>query len=126
MISRLREVRGYDPYIDGQKGEWFMVDFGEKARVKLTHYSLEHLGSGLGLMRGWDLEASQDAQIWNILKRHTSDQTLQYKTKLAATFEVEACHDFYRYFRIRNTEKQHHGWWEITAGILDFYGMYLE
>ena len=127
MVTRINVVRGCKPYIPGRHGDslWFMVDFGESVRIKVTHYSMEHLGSGLGLNRGWNLEGSQDGESWDILKEHDQDNTLQYNNT-SATWAVDECPEYYRYFKIQLTQRQHHGHWEITAGLLEIYGYFMD
>ena len=102
-----------------------MVDFGESVRIKVTHYSMEHMSSGFGLMRGWYLQGSHDGQSWNVLKEHDQDNTLQYNNT-TATWAVDECPEYYRYFKIQLTQRQHHGHWEITAGLLEIYGYFMD
>ena len=125
MITRSRSGSGQSTFIGRRRGVWFMVDLGERVRVKVTHYSLEHMSSGFGLMRGWNLEGSHDGDHWDIIKQHDQDDTLQYNN-MVATWAVDDCLEYYRYFKIQLTQRQHHGWWEITAGLLEIYGYFMD
>lgn len=122
-----RQESGHDGPAFRGRNAWYMIDFGEMFAVKPSHYSLEHgtISNWYGLMRGWDFQGSNDALEWHTLKSHDQDQSLQYHQK-QATFEIEESPNYYRYFRVKITQRQHHGHWEITATLLEIYGDFME
>merc|ERR1739838_376380 len=72
-------------------------------------------------MRGWNFEGSVDKETWTALREHKDDESITYSNTLV-TFDIDECDNYYRYFRIYSTQRQHHGWWEITASLLEIYG----
>ena len=127
MVDRREETNSYQyngwsgPMIGREKNAWFTIDFGENLKIMPTCYTLQHCCSAYGLMRGWNFEGSNDGKNWVSIRRHFNDKSIQYENTIV-TFQIDDCSDHYRYFRIYSTQKQHHGWWEITASLLEIYG----
>ena len=55
---------------------WVLFDFQEDS-IRPTMYTLAHHSTFHGCcMRAWQLEASDDNNVWHILSRHNNDTTL--------------------------------------------------
>ena len=110
------------PSVHAGFDSYFLVDFGESVRIKPTHYSLEHQDqTDDTFMRNWNFEGSNNGDNWDIIMEHNHDQTLQDEIPVF-TWKVEKCHDFYRYFRIKQGQCNE----QISAGLLEIYGHFLE
>lgn len=103
---------------------WFSLDFGTR-RVKVTSYSLRHGGNyRADSLRTWDFQGSNDGSNWVLLRRcgsrpsplaspllagaddpshrHANDDSLD-GAFCVGSWEVTACDEAYRYFRILQT-----------------------
>ena len=67
------------------------------------HYSLRHGGlHKADFLRHWDLLGSNDGQKWDLIKRHTTDYSLQSGFAVAS-WDISSCRKCYQLFRIIQT-----------------------
>lgn len=82
---------------------WFMIDMGRNRRVIPNYYTLRHGGNyKADSLRTWDLQGSVDGGQWTLLRRHTSDKSLNgnFATR---SWPVDPPSTPFRFFRILQT-----------------------
>lgn len=87
----------------GTLESWWILDLGERHRLRCTRYSLRHDGSS-DFLRDWCLQGSVDGESWDTLISHANDHTLKISGQYASwpIREGDSRHKF-RYFKILQT-----------------------
>jgi hypothetical protein len=115
---------------------WISIDLGAARRLRLTHYTLRFLN-----LRKWQIEGSEDGNVWTPLKVHQNDNSFVsvsrvshqgaydqgnrgYKT--TASWPVDPAQGSFRHFRLySDDEKLHdhqHGY--MMCGGIELYGFF--
>jgi hypothetical protein len=86
-------------YTDNIPYSWVRIDF-KGASVCPNYYSMAHRAGFDGYyLRDWQLQASNDAQQWVVLREHKADESLNKKS-LVAAWPLEGATTGYRYFQV--------------------------
>lgn len=89
--------------LDGSVESWWMVDLGERHRLRCTRYSLRHDGSS-DYLRDWCLQGSVDGVSWKTLISHSNDQTLKMSGQYASWPIRDHGNGYrFRYFKVLQT-----------------------
>jgi hypothetical protein len=100
---------------------WFCVDF-KGYRIRPHHYSLRHGGlHKTDFLRHWDILGSNDGETWELLRRHTADNSLRTVFQ-CQTWEIVNCRNSFRYFRVIQTghNSSRHNFLAISG--IELYG----
>ncbi|KAI8103840.1 hypothetical protein M9435_006367 [Picochlorum sp. BPE23] len=92
--------------MDGSHESWWMIDLGERHRLRCTRYILRHDGSA-DFLRDWCLQASVDGQEWETLVSHSNDQTLKVSGQFASwpiRYHENKKDSRFRFFRVLQTK----------------------
>lgn len=113
----------YESNTELQNGE-VCFDFKNKL-IQLTEYSIKTSGGGQDgyHLRNWVVEASNDKKNWEIVDQHDDDSSLRGSNRIV-TFKtkVKETNSFYRYIRIRQTEKSWSNNYVFVMYYVEFYG----
>ncbi|GAA52519.1 E3 ubiquitin-protein ligase HECTD1, partial [Clonorchis sinensis] len=119
---------------------WFAVDLG--LQLLPTAYSLAYLrqaevSATPVAPRNWNLEASNDAITWTVLRSHVNDVSIQPQSGSRSTWALDLSaigqgkpdatgsgkQQGWRFFKIQATGPNANGDGELGLGGLDFYGI---
>jgi len=125
-----------------EEGAWVIVDFGERRRAQLTHYSLMARQFKSHYPRGWVLEGSVDGSQWIGMIAHEEEDAMAggggttFTWRLADTMDANdatsamqaaSCADlpakFVRFVRVRQTAPNSSGSYNLMLSCMEFYGL---
>jgi len=124
-----------------EEGAWSIVDFGEKRRAHVTHYTLMARQFKSHYPRAWVLEGSVDGSKWLPMSTHEEDDALAggggtTKTWILpntdsadATGAMRAAgvnqlpESFVRFVRLRQTGPNSSGSFNLMLSCMEFYGL---
>ncbi|KYQ93288.1 BTB/POZ domain-containing protein [Tieghemostelium lacteum] len=105
---------------------WVMIDMGVNRSVIPHYYTIRHgLSYKSDSLRTWDFQGSLNGEQWTVLKRHTSDMSLNSKYA-TFTWNVSGVETAFRYFRILQTGKNSNNRNFLVIGGLEIYGELLQ
>eukprot|EP01083_Nonionella_stella_P267383 903339_1 len=99
---------------------WISFNFGEKKKIKPSHYTLRHHSWNWGYLRHWNFEGSNDGTHWKRLRRHSNDESLNIPHD-THTWEIDA-DEYYQMFRIFMTHTNNIGLWNVVCAGFEIYG----
>jgi hypothetical protein len=101
-------------WTQNEPNSWASIDLGAGRALRLDHYALRHgYWDGIGRLKNWDLEGSNNGSSWVRLKRHENDRSLPDVAYSVAVWAVEGVQEEYRHFRIRQTGRN---WYSSSRG----------
>jgi hypothetical protein len=98
--------------------QWVCWDFGELV-IRPTHYAVE-----AWFLRSWVLEGSWDGGSWTEIDREIEDQNFKGPWAMAS-FSVSKPAEF-RFVRLRQRGRNHHGYYDLRLGTFEFFGTLYE
>eukprot|EP01083_Nonionella_stella_P285402 971438_1 len=108
-------------YSANKTHSWFSIDFGEQKKIKPTHYTLRDACYCCGAyLQEWNLEGSNDGQIWDVLRKHCDDTHL-HSINATHTWTVNG-NEYYQMFRIIMTGQNSFGMWQLHCSGFEIYG----
>eukprot|EP01133_Synstelium_polycarpum_P002524 gene2524-2885_t len=98
-LSDIVELRPLECWTKDVPSSWFCIDLGNSYVLTPKYYTLRHGGnSKQDCLRNWLLQASEDANEWFNISRHTNEPYLNANFA-SHSFAVQ-CSASYRFFRI--------------------------
>jgi len=117
---------------------WISIGLGAARRLRLTHYTLRFLN-----LRKWQIEGSEDGNVWTPLKVHQNDnsfvrvakygnyimaESYEAKGRSTASWPVDPVHGSFRHFRLYSDDEElqyqpnrnHNG--AMVCGGIELYG----
>ena len=112
---------------NNDEDSWICYDFKER-RVIPTSYSVrsERSGPGWYHLKSWVIEVSNDGSSWTEIDRRDNNNDLNgsYAT---ANFNISKVpSESFRFFRLRQTEKNHRGDYFVWISSLEIFGTLFE
>jgi len=121
---------------------WFLVDFGDRRKVKPSHYILRYSSSGDACcFRSWQLQATNNLEAtltgdsndprWTVLSTHVNDQSISSEFEEKTFPLINVPNKTYRYFRVIQTGPNklalNEGWKDVfVAGGFELFGDLIE
>jgi len=100
---------------------WFSFDF-QHYQVRPLRYSITH-GGYKNVLRNWELQGSNDQQVWSTLKSHINDTTIATGSVCASgIWSVKDPKAFYRYIRVLQTGLNSGNTNILSLGNMELYG----
>ena len=100
---------------------WFMFDLGSRS-VQPNYYSIRHgYPDSYHSLRSWELQGSNDATNWDILREHKNDTTLN-GGYAAGSWPLPNISKKYRYLRVISTGKDSSGYDNCMMCGFEVYG----
>jgi hypothetical protein len=107
-------------YTESLPQNWICVDLGINRKMKVNGYYLKQLPSSF--LRNWYFEGSNDCATWTVLKSHMNNSLLQCSLDHEAYWEIAHSTNFFRFFRIKQTDVNSYGSHALTCCGIEFYG----
>lgn len=110
-------------FISGPDGKtYFEIDLGPVVSICPNYYTMRHSSSQDRAPRSWDLLASNDGNNWTVLSSHVKDTSINKRQHSSASFPINGCSEFYRYFRLLRTgpTAMNCSYWHVSG--VEFYG----
>ena len=105
-----------------EPNSWIQFDFKDK-KIKLDNYSIMTFSGQQGSthMKSWKVEASLDDIEWVVLDEVKDDDSLN-SSNAVLTRPVDTT-EFYRYFKITQTDKNQFGTYCMAIRRIEFFGV---
>ena len=104
---------------------WLMYDFKER-KICPTHYSMKNASDSNSSPRSWVFEASNTGNEgdWTALDTQNGTTFFMHINSVTHTFNIEKAqnNEYYRYIRIRTTDKNNNGYTYFAISIVEFFG----
>ena len=106
---------------------WMAVDLGEGRALIADHYCLRSDQNPSYTLRHWDLQGSNDDQVWTTIRRHVNDTSLSIASMSVAAWPIDQAGDAiaYRHFRIQQTGNNSRGSKYLTCAGIELYGRFV-
>eukprot|EP01083_Nonionella_stella_P104621 300131_1 len=99
---------------------WISFNFGEKKKIRPSHYTLRHHCLYFGCLRYWNFEGSNDGSHWKVLRRHHNDTSLSTPHD-THTWTIDT-NEYYQMFRIFMTRQNSSRSWILSCSGFEIYG----
>ena len=125
--TRYRPENAADPvcqYISNdEKDSWICYDFKDR-RVVPTSYSVRSCGAGPAgpHLKSWVIEVSNDGSSWTEIDRRDNDKDLNDESATANFKISKVLKRSFRFFRLKQTGKNHAGNYVATLTSLEMFG----
>ena len=109
-----------------EEGNWICYDFKDR-RVIPTSYSVRSMGDNYGEhLKSWVIEVSNDGSLWTEIDRRDNNYSLT-NSYATVNFKIpKVPSEMFRFFRLRQTGKNHRGSYEINITALEIFGTLFE
>ena len=106
-----------------EKDSWICYDF-KGNRVRPLGYSIRSYDEGRGYChpRSWDIECSNDGTTWELCNRILKGDILNGR-RVCCHFAMSDHQKFFRFFRLRQTGKNHKGNHSLVICALEIFGV---
>ena len=105
---------------ENTKNSFISLEFRDH-KICPTAYTLRRSRNTLQILRNWNLEGSNDGEKWDVLSAHVNDESLDTKN-VSNTWEIKKCNEFYKIFRIYQTNKNSFLLWYLMCTGFEIYG----
>ena len=107
---------------NNERDSWICYDF-KNNRVRPIGYSIRSYDEGRGHChpKSWDIECSNDGTSWQVLNRIVKASSLNGR-RLCWNYSVTDSKTFFRFFRLRQTGKNHNGNHRLALCALEIFG----
>merc|ERR1712228_774104 len=106
-------------WIDSSEICFISVDL-KSIKIRLNYYTLQSAYWIKHMLRNWNLEGSNDALKWNVIKKHENDHSFS-DAQQTCGWTVD-CDEFYSMFRLLVTGPNSSYYWSISCAGIEFYG----
>ena len=127
MFGHANMMAGREPVHSSsleQARQWVMIDFGPLRKVVPSQYTLMGNGeSNEDQIRSWWLQASKDGKVWRLLSEHEKDESIKMKGGTATWPCQNMNKDWYRFFRIIQTDRNASHHHTLVLSAIEIYGL---